>query len=120
MSDKIALSDTILKARPNPCQTPQNQARETLLARPKPAPEAAFDAAEASENAAPAPGGDAPPALPRPAHGLRQALADPPPADPLRSAQRTFATPSRRKPKSPPRRRLASPDTLPTLRKSPA
>jgi integrase len=48
-----------------------------LPALHKPAPEAAFDPAEASENAPPPHGGRAPPALPRPAHGLRQALPDP-------------------------------------------
>jgi integrase len=51
---------------------------EPLLAPQKPAPEAPFDAVEASEGAPPAPGGGAPPALLGPARGLRQALPDPP------------------------------------------
>jgi integrase len=50
---------------------------EPLPAPHKPVPEAAFDPAEASENAPPAPGGGEPPALPRLAHRLREALPDP-------------------------------------------
>ena len=57
---------------------PVNSGPETPSAPPKNAPEAAFDAAEASENAPPPPGGGAPPALPWPARGLRQAFTDPP------------------------------------------
>jgi integrase len=49
-----------------------------LLAPHEPAPEAAFELAEASENTPPAPRGGAPPALPGPAHGLRQAFTGPP------------------------------------------
>ena len=48
---------------------------EPLSAPHKPAPEAAVDAAEASENTPPPPEGHAPPALPR-AAGLRPALAN--------------------------------------------
>jgi integrase len=55
---------------------PANSAPETPTARPKDPPEGAFDAAEASENAPLPLGGDAPPALPRLAAGLRPALAN--------------------------------------------
>ena len=51
-----------------------NSASETPTARPKDAPEVAFDAAEASESTPLAAGGGGPPALPRLPHGLRQAL----------------------------------------------
>jgi integrase len=44
---------------------------------PSASPEAAFDPTEASENAPRALGSAAPPALPRPVPGLRQALSDP-------------------------------------------
>jgi integrase len=57
---------------------PANSGPAPLPALHEPAPEAAFDAAEASENAPLAPGRGAPPALPRPAHRLRQAFTDPP------------------------------------------
>jgi integrase len=50
---------------------------EPLLAHPEAAPQATFDASEASENAPRALGSAAPPALPRPAQGLRQAVTDP-------------------------------------------
>jgi integrase len=50
---------------------------EPLLAPQKPALDAAFDAAEASKGAPPAPGGGAPPALPQPrARAVRQALTN--------------------------------------------
>ena len=56
-----------------------NSGPETPSAPPKDALEAAFDAAEASERAPLGPGrAAAPPALLRPAPGLRQALTDPP------------------------------------------
>jgi integrase len=51
---------------------------ETVLATYKSAPEVAFDAVEASENAPRALGSAAPPALPQPAHPARQAVVDPP------------------------------------------
>jgi integrase len=51
---------------------------EPLLAPQKPALDAAFDPAEASKGAPPAPGGGAPPALLGPAHPARQAVVDPP------------------------------------------
>jgi integrase len=54
-----------------------NPGPEAVPAPHKPAPEAAFDPAEASENAPRALGADAPPALPRLAADLRQAVADP-------------------------------------------
>jgi integrase len=50
---------------------------ETPLACPEAAPEAAFDLAETSENAPPAPGAETPPALPPPSRSFRQALTDP-------------------------------------------
>jgi integrase len=51
---------------------------ETVPATYKSAPEVAFDAVEASENAPRALGSAAPPALPQPAHPARQAVVDPP------------------------------------------
>ena len=77
MSDKIALSDMSSRARPEPMPNPANSGPEPLSAYPEATPEAAFDAVEASGNAPPASGQRLPPALPRPAQGLRQALADP-------------------------------------------
>jgi integrase len=56
---------------------PAKPGPEPLVAHPKAAPEVIFEPAEASENALPAPGGGEPPALPRPAHRLRQALTGP-------------------------------------------
>jgi integrase len=49
---------------------------ETVLAHSEAAPMAAFELAEASENAPLAPDGREPPALPQPAHRLRRSLAD--------------------------------------------
>jgi integrase len=51
---------------------------EPRLGRPTAPPEAPFDPVEASENAPPAPGEGAPPALLGPAHPARQAVVDPP------------------------------------------
>jgi hypothetical protein len=50
---------------------------EPLSAPPNGTSAVAFDRAEASENVSPSPGQDVPPPLPRPAHDLRQPLADP-------------------------------------------
>jgi hypothetical protein len=52
--------------------------RATLLAAHRSSPEGPLDRAEASESAQPAPGGGEPPALPRPAPGLREAFASNP------------------------------------------
>jgi integrase len=58
---------------------PAKPGPDTPRPLPKDAPDAPFDPVEASENARPAPDRDAaPPALPQPPHGLRQALTDPP------------------------------------------
>jgi integrase len=56
---------------------PAKPGSEPLLGHPEPCPEAAFGLAKASENASAAPGGDAPPALPRLADDLRHAVAHP-------------------------------------------
>jgi integrase len=66
---------------------------ETLLAPTEAAPRAIFGLAEPSENAPLPLGGDAPPALPRPAPGLRQPLTDPPASGsaPARPANRSNA-----------------------------
>jgi integrase len=50
---------------------------QPLVGHPEDAPEAAFEEVEASENAPRASRGRTPPALPRQAHGLRQALTKP-------------------------------------------
>ena len=66
-----------------------NSASETPAARPKDAPEAAFDAAGASENAPPAPaeGAEPPPLLPPLGAGLRSIPPQAPePSDPKRRA----------------------------------
>ena len=62
MSDKIALSDMIRRARPNPMPNAAKPGPGAPLAHPKTAPEATFDAAEASETTARRLSGD-PPAL---------------------------------------------------------
>jgi integrase len=54
-----------------------NSGPEPLVALTEAAPEAPFDAAEASESASPAPEGGEAPALPRLAHGFRGGLTDP-------------------------------------------
>src|SRR3984957_18407316 len=73
-----------------------NSASETPAARPKDAPEAAFDAAGASENAPPAPaeGAEPPPLLPPLGAGLRSIPPQAPkPSDPKR---RSSAAPGHR------------------------
>jgi integrase len=78
-----------------------NSASETPAARPKDAPEAAFDAAGASENAPPAPaeGAEPPPLLPPLGAGLRSIPPQAPePSDPKR---RSSADPGNRAEASP-------------------
>ena len=114
MSDKLPLSDMIREApgpmpnaaKPGPA-TPRLP--KTLRRR--------FDAAEASET--PAAPGRAPPALPWPAHGLRQALADP-----RQRIVRSASEPRNASPRKPESRRGAAqrrpassdPDASPALR----
>ena len=64
MSDKLTLSDTIREPAQTPCQTPQNQALSPSWPAQTAAPEATFDAAEASENAVRRLSGDPLPSTP--------------------------------------------------------
>jgi integrase len=61
---------TRFERRSKPMPNAAKPGRATLLAHPEAAPEAAFDGAEASENAPRAFGSAAPPALPRPSLGV--------------------------------------------------
>jgi integrase len=94
---------------------------ETVLATYKSAPEVAFDAVEASENAPRALGSAAPPALPQPAHPARQAVVDPPASGsaPKRRAnlRNAIAEEGREPAAAPPRvaRHPSDPDASPSL-----
>src|SRR5580693_1148428 len=94
---------------------------ETVPATYKSAPEVAFDAVEASENAPRALGSAAPPALPQPAHPARQAVVDPPASGsaPKRRAnlRNAIAEEGREPAAAPPRvaRHPSDPDASPSL-----